>query len=580
VTAHQLRDSFTQRDALPIKSVHNAGTNSDQDVTQCRAIDPPNGGGTAGGPRVSAPPAQVPPTNTISSDLNPELPKLRQSQCISADRDPNGVLIGDADKPAGAAVTDLEFGATRALRDQTFPDLKSVLNETWTLTYEGTLSLDNAVTAIDGPSIREGTIKVNEFGLHLLDQTRPFCDAGVERYDVVDLRGCDPSHIDADCPADYTCFVHPKSNVGIGACVLKSEAQRLSDVCFDFLTTQRRYTVDQAKSGELVLLERKHELPMTPVDGCVSDDQCTNIAKLQATINPSADPYLGVPSQGHPGSTWSCQNDPLRKPINADPAKNLRCVQTCSTDPAHPASCTNGSLCRLDPGSQTEGVCMEGIEPPQSCVNGPQRFDIRASEAFTMIGGISGYIHPIVMQPDGTCARDPKAPSVQLGRIPLVAPACTNAAGQPPSPNPCQTTVKQFEFLPAAGSCSTTIDAQTFQTRDATAIAVSNPAMTLTLVDPTYPGDARCFLDRQGGLGNIPFANTGFSLQFEQKAGFAPFGPSLFGLVTPVRLVSGPASSLWVIDDGDFVSTSITQSSTRGRVFRIESSDLVTNILQ
>jgi hypothetical protein len=41
-----------------------------------------------------------------------------------------------------------------------------------------------------------------------------------------------------------------------------------------------------------------------------------------------------------------------------------------------------------------------------------------------------------------------------------------------------------------------------------------------------------------------------------------------------------PSSSLWVIDDGDFVSTSITQSSTRGRVFRIESSDLVTNILQ
>ena len=60
-----------------------------------------------------------------------------------------------------------------------------------------------------------GTIKVNEFGLHLLDQNRPFCDMGVERYDVVDLRGCDPSHNDADCPAGAaTCLTDANNKNG------------------------------------------------------------------------------------------------------------------------------------------------------------------------------------------------------------------------------------------------------------------------------------------------------------------------------------------------------------------------------
>jgi hypothetical protein len=580
VMAHQLRDSFSDREALPIKTVRDSvNANVEYQVTQCRAIDPPTGGGTSGGPRVSAAPAQVPPTNTISSDLNPELPKLRQSQCVSDDKDSAGILIGDAAKPAGVAITDLEFGATRLARDQTFPDLKSLLSETWTITYQGTLSLDNAVTAIDGPTIREGTIKVNEFGLHLLDQNRAFCDMGVERYDVAELKGCDPSHNDADCPANYTCFVHPKSSVAIGACMLKTEAQRLSDVCFDFLTTLRHYTVDQTKSGELVLLERKHELPMTPVDGCVDDNQCNNLAALQFRVNPGADPYLGAPGPNHPGTTWSCQNDPLRKPINADPAKDLRCVQTCSIDTAHPAACSSGSLCRLNPGSQTEGVCMEGIEPPQSCVNGPQRFDVRASEAFTMIGSQSGYIHPIVMKADGTCGRDPKAPSVQIGRFPLTAPACTSTLpGQPPTPNPCQTTVAQFDLEPKPMSCSTTLDEPT--NRMATAIVVSTPAMTLNVVDPTYPGDGPCFLDRLGGLGNIPFVNTGYQIQFEQKAGFQPVQLQQFGAVSPVRVLRGPSASIWIVDDGDLVSTSITQASTRGRVYRIESTTLVSNILE
>ena len=566
VQAHQLRDNFSNRDAVALSTDASA-------VPLCTAIDP-SGGGHAGGPRLSAPPAQTSPTNTLSADFNPELPKFHAQVCTSS-----------IDAQTGIPVSDLEFGASRTARDASYPDLKSIASETWTITYEGTLSLDNAVTSVDGPTIREGAINVDQLGMHLVDQTAPFCDMGVEAFDVVDLRGCDPSRGNADCPADYTCYVHPKSNVGIGACMLKSEAPRLADACQQYLTTLRRFTVGGIRAGQVQLLERKHELAMTPVDGCTSDAQCSAIAKFSAAINPSADPA---------STTWSCQADPLRKAVDT----GKRCVQTCTstaeqllTDPQ--ANCSNGAICRLNPGSPTDGVCMEGIEPPQSCLNGPQRFDVRASEAFAIIGQRSGFIHPWIKnngdatKPADACILDPKASPLQVGRIPLKAPPC---AGNP-VPNPCEddTTVIQAEFTPvyqppppppAPDPCIKAQPDTLMATRIAPAIKISNPAMSLTLVDPTYPGDAACFLDRKSTIGRLPFVVTGYRLEFEQKAGYEPFQLQLFGLVTPVKVVRGPSQSIWVIDDGDFVSSSITQSSTRGRVFRVESSDLIGNTLQ
>jgi hypothetical protein len=40
-----------------------------------------------------------------------------------------------------------------------------------------------------------------------------------------------------------------------------------------------------------------------------------------------------------------------------------------------------------------------------------------------------------------------------------------------------------------------------------------------------------------------------------------------------VKVVRGPAQSLWVLDEGDFLSSSSSQASTRGKVliFRPES---------
>ncbi len=144
-----------------------------------------------------------------------------------------------------------------------------------------------------------------------------------------------------------------------------------------------------------------------------------------------------------------------------------------------------------------------------------------------------------------------------------------------------------------AGTC--TQDATmplTIETRTTTGIKFRNRGMTFTVVDPTYPGDQTCIGDRMGGLGNVPLVTDDFQIAFRQSGGFYPFtlpvGPSL-----PVKIVKQPrgpgdatrdvgfGDPVWVIDEGDFISTSITTASTLGKVFRVETqAPTVVNTLQ
>src|SRR5262249_22312191 len=154
-----------------------------------------------------------------------------------------------------------------------------------------------------------------------------------------------------------------------------SEAPRLADACRDFLTTLRHYTVGRTDTGEVVLLERKHVLGRTPFEGCVSDDQCNALAQVASRIDGTADPFIVTGSIRR--TNWSCQTDPPRAPVNADPTMNKRCVQTCVVNPSaanqNPFECANGSVCRplaaLTSPDQPDvpGVCLEGVEPPQAC---------------------------------------------------------------------------------------------------------------------------------------------------------------------------------------------------------------------
>ena len=275
------------------------------------------------------------------------------------------------------------------MRDPTFPDLRGLrCDEVWTLTWEGSLSQDDADTAIDGPAVRESQMLVDGFGAHIVDQSKPFCDAGVEPYDIVQLRGCDPSLGDADCALGYTCFVHPQSQVaGLGACMLKDEADRLANACKPFLTSLRRYTVGKSTSGELDLLPRKHVLRTTPVDGCTDDAQCQTLANYAARLD-----ELAEPGRRHDADRIRTRGRAASIRIAAPIARHRQALHRDVHRPTRTATTAR---------SATAARAWRASMPPQACVNARQRYELRAREAFTVIGTRSGYVHPIIADASG-----------------------------------------------------------------------------------------------------------------------------------------------------------------------------------
>ena len=607
--AHQLRDSFSQRGAVPA-----------DDVNKCTAADPTTA--STGGPRVPSAPLQIVSPDTLSTDATKGtkaliLPSVHKQACRALD------TSVDPDVPFDSTVSDLQIGADVITRDEAYPDLRSTRSENWLVSWEGPLSNDTLLTAIDGPQVRTAQMSIDSLGLHLTDTSRPYCEMGVEPFDVVQLRGCNPVNGNAECPSGYTCFVHEDNLVtGLGACMLTSEAPRLAAACKDFLTSARRYTVSRAESGELTLLPRKHVLATTPIDGCVDHAQCKVLADYAEKLRNDGQPFeLAGTTDSH---TWQCRLDSQRAPVNDDPTAK-RCIEVCAkTD-----DCEPGSVCidatgavQTDGTAVQDGTCMESVAPSQSCINGPQRFSVHAGEAFTMVGLASGYIHSVVERGgDGAdkhvCEVRKTPGSLDVGRIPLHAPPCADPATVDPAtgafkpdsglvgfePNPCSTTVTQVDDFPNyvtmdAGSpnrCTRNEEPETIALpRQAPAIKLRTRSMTLTMVDPYAPGDAVCIGDRAAGLGKIPQivvapldGDTPFGfnyrLSFDQRAGYLPLplAPGLLLPAFPVKVLPSPGGGIWVLDNGDFLATRVGEVSTKGRVYRVELLNLsTTNVLQ
>jgi hypothetical protein len=255
-----------------------------------------------------------------------------------------------------------------------------------------------------------------------------------------------------------------------------------------------------------------------------------------------------------------------------------------------------GTICKGGvAGSDTKaGYCMESVVPPQACVNAPQRYEIRVGESFAVVGERTGFDHAIIADASGACVRDPEASPQIANRIPLAPPPCISSAdpltGQLPGggfePNPCSLVVEQTEVAPIynPGTCTLAATPSELRTRLASGIRFRNRGIMMTIIDPTYPGDERCILDRQGlpgaGTENIPQVFGGYQIAFRQTAGFSPLLVPI-SPTFPVKVVRGPTDSIWVMDEGDFLSTSIAQPSTRGMVFRVEPHALnLVNVLQ
>ncbi|HEX4416820.1 MAG TPA: hypothetical protein VH165_02925 [Kofleriaceae bacterium] len=587
VMAHQLRDNISNP-GLGATTTETASDGTTVTVPSCVSLGVAN----SGGPRTSTPPEPSTTAATAAFGITAaskvgELPSLRQVTCTADDAS------------SGIAISEMELAADPTTRSYIYPDLGALTDdENWTMVWEGPLSADLASSSINGPPIREAQMSVKSTESAVIDdQTQPFCNVGVEQFDVVQLRGCDPAQNSLDCPNGYECYVHSDSQVQIGgvalgSCMLRSEADRLADACREFLISQRRYTVRYTSAGELELAPRIHELRTTPLGGCsTTDDQCQTLANY--SVQNDRDQFSAADQDPH---TWKCLADDTRKPF--DNGSITRCAQTC-TSARGDADCDVGSICSQpvnpDPTAPVvDGVCMEGIMPPQACVEAPQKFDVRAGEAFTLIGDKSGYIHPITKGADGQCIVDPTADPLKRGRIPLTAPAC-GFGGTMADPytglpvgqstgmfeaNPCSltTATTDTELSYPTGVCSA--PASTLTQRTAPAIKLRTRTMTLTMVDPYYPGDAQCPLDR-GGVPNvspdehIPLVFPGFQIAFHVASGFQPAllqsYSSIYNPVIPAKVVAGPTGSIWVIDDGDYLSETIGLASTEGSVFRVES---------
>lgn len=537
---HQLRDATPGRSDLAERE--------SEFICQTDGPAPPdavNQVSDSGGPRTATTPTRNVTAAAIASEKTSSLPGLRGVLCDATD--------------GQRAVSELSFAAPLAVREATFPDWGSLeADESWRLEWEGRLSNDSS-QVVDGPPVRIGLVRVGGTGMRVVDASRPFCAAGVEPHDQVVLRGCDPNQGNLDCPLDYSCYVHPDAEVATGSCLPTDQIDFLAGPCRDFLVSRRVYSVGAAAADELPLVERPRVLRTSPLTGCTSAQQCQQLADVEARLVTSAHP-VDDDTTAEP-RMWACEQEPSRGP-GPD-----RCVMHCQSDD----DCLSGDVCN------DAGVCVMGPVPPLQCVTGAQRYEMRASEAFVVIGSRTGYLHPIVEGPGGVCQRDPGAHPLEVGRIPLTAPACAGDGLTDLLPNPCSLTVPHAERQPRyqAGTCTLADPSDELVVRSASGIRFRNRGFTLTVTDPTYPGDATCRGDRGGTLVGVPTVFPGMVLQFRQVGGFLPMVPDDVDTTMPVRVVRGPQDSVWVVDEGDFLSSGAA-ASTRGRVVRFEGANITT----
>ncbi len=578
--ANQIRDSLPDRGQVADETLNNSVV----PICDTDGPDPDDASGNQGGARSSGViGTELPtvPTTIVATDKIVELPSIQQVLCMGED------TLGSA----GTPVAEIAFPAPIGVRDAVYPDIMGMsADETWYLTYEGAVSVDTVDTAANGPPVREGMWTTDATGMSITDQSLPFCAAGAQPWDVLQVRGCDPTLGNAECPPDYDCFVHPDSLVpGIGQCMLSTEADRLADACKEFLISDRRYTIAQTTTGTITLLPRKHVLRTSPLDGCTDDTECQKLANYALQNNSPNNPIDDTTAPDT--HKWSCILDPQRAP-DLDDSGNLikRCVETgllTETGGCVADSDAIGTVCQ-------SGLCMEGIAPPQSCVNAAERYEIDVGEAYAVAGSISGFHHNIIADANGNCINNPNGSPFNIGRIPLRAPPCVaatglgsgapdlgiNGDGTLAGPNPCETTVDQWELDNQYQPGTCTLVSTALVDRQADAIVFRGPAFNWTIVDPTYPGDATCIGDRLGNLGKIPIVPTATQVSVRITGGFRPLFLDIQPAL-PGKVVRGPTESIWVIDQGDYLSQDVDIASTEGKVFRVESQAIgVINVLE
>ncbi len=521
---HQLRDNILHRDIPSLNCTGAADTN--------------------GGARVSGAPSQVIDLAQIASSKVHEMPFFRGERCLGEDG------LGN---PIDSVVTEFSFAADLETRAATFPDVRAVEDQGWSLAWEGPLSADARDSAIDGPIVRKGVVARDGVRAFLSDAGAPFCGLGVEPYDIVSLTGCNPLLDDDQCGVGESCYVHPDttSAVQTGVCIAEDQVDSLSGPCREFLTSRRRYSVAKSKSDELELIERRRVLRTTPLDGCESATQCDELARLEPLLSDSSHPIDAVLLDPERVFDWVCEADPGRAP-GID-----RCQMACESA----EDCEDGFSCA---GQR----CVEASLPPGECVAAVQRYQVLVGGAFVVLGSDDGYASPLIAEPGtGDCVLPPTPNPLVVSRIPLRPEPCDDDSDPYTGPNPCSTTVTHEEdyipFVVQDGQCIAQDVAA--RTREAPAVRFNNASMQFHIVDTETTGDLECRADKAGVGPAFATVFAGYQLLFDITNGFAP---KIVAQVTalPSRIIPGPSGNLWILDQGD------SSSLDRGRVIRIDPS--------
>lgn len=278
-----------------------------------------------------------------------------------------------------------------------FRDPSLVQNETWTLTWEGT---------IPGTSRASGAV----YGATLTDFGAAFCSRGVETGDKLVLVGCGE---DADCGLDQECYHDPGApDASRGLCLNRSASllEQAKSACTPWTRASRRYLVVEATATQLTLDELAEPEHIDNSHPCVSDADCQDVT-IPATID------------SLPGSLpTSCLDDGRGA---------RRCLRACTPGAlGPPGMCGRGYLCTRS--RVGDDRCLRAPLPPTDpavrslCFPELQIYAIQAGESFFVDGDVSGVLTGGMSDPEsGRCssATDDSA-RLLWPRIPLDAPAC------------------------------------------------------------------------------------------------------------------------------------------------------------
>ena len=300
------------------------------------------------------------------------------------------------------------------------PDPLLAHNETWTLKWEGvvpgTLRASGRMCGIGDASCPR-----NAF----IDQGAGMCQRGVKAGDKLELVGCDT---DAQCLYTQRCIKDPgaPSTVTSGLCLSRNRSEddhiesRERERCGILLRAERRYRVSSARqdatlpSGDVTdvltvgeIYEPEYALQ---THACAADIDCVDVVVAPSTQSASTQTL-----------TTSCL---------ADTDGVQKCLRGCAlTGTATETGCGTGYVCALSGLGDTR--CMRApydLALFQDCLSYPERYDVRIGDAYSVSGGVSGFLSDLQPDPVTKECGPPLAASeltrLRSPRLPLDAPLC------------------------------------------------------------------------------------------------------------------------------------------------------------